>query len=66
MKELIFKDNYGYYLSIQKNKAILEGDESDIKSISLKAHQSLEFDDQNKVRLLAETLLKLADWMEKK
>jgi hypothetical protein len=44
----------------------LEGDESDIKSISLKAHQALEFDDPNKVRLLAETLLKLADWMEKK
>ena len=64
MNELIFEDVIGYALKITKNKSSL-GKHS-AKSIGLQTSQLLEFADPNKVRLLAETLLKLADWMEKK
>ena len=66
MKELIFEDNTGRQLNILKtNRDSIFGDK-DIKVVCIKVYDSVEFEDPNKVRLLAETLLKLADWMEKK
>lgn len=66
MKELIFEDNTGRQLNILKiNRDSIFGDKG-IKVVCIKVYDSVEFEDPNKVRLLAETLSKLADWMEKK